>query len=152
MPYLEHRDLINAEDFIEVAKFDEAIQILNDFSENTAITHHEHLSYYILICFSFMKMGKKEKFLDYAENAWQAIQGQKDSLQKLDVYIIKAWSYILEFNRDKALELLLKSENLCKTLTQEPLNNLLKRKADILWCKGVIYASKGVNDKALDYT
>ena len=150
MSYLIHRDLINAEKLIEIAEFDEAFHLLNDFSEKSAITHNEQISYYILMCFLLMKMGKKEKFLDYAEKACQAIQGQKDSLQKLDVNIVKAWSYILEFKHDKSLELLLKSENLCNILTQEPLNILLKRKADILWCMGVNYKSKGVVDKALD--
>ncbi|GAG85337.1 unnamed protein product, partial [marine sediment metagenome] len=151
LSYLENRELINAEKLIEVAKFDEAIQLLNNFSENSAVTHDERISYYILMCFLLMKMGEKEKFLDYAEKAWQAIQGQKDSLQTLDVYIVKAWSYTLEFKNDKALDLLLKSENLCNIVTQEPLNILLRRKADIMWNKSSIYRSKGLLDKALDH-
>lgn len=148
---LELRKLINAKDLIEIGKFNDALQLLIDFSENSAITLFEQISYYILMSFIFIKLGKKEELFEYAEKAYQSSQGQKNSFQLVDVYFVKAISYMWEYKYDKVFELIVKSEKLCNILSQEPLNKLLKRKADVAWINGLFCSAKGNFDKGLDY-
>lgn len=148
---LEHRELVNAKELIEKGKFDEAFQLLNDFGEKKDLSRYERTSYFILMSSIFINLGKKEEMFDYVEKACQAIQGQKNSLQVVDVYLVKITSYLWKFKHDKAFNLILKSENLCNTLTKEPLNELLKRKATIAWLNEIFYSVKGQFDKALDY-
>ena len=147
---LEHIDLINAKELIDLGKFDDALQLLNDFSENSAITPKAQISYYILLCSIFIRLGKKVELLDYIKKACKAIQGQKISSQLVDIYYIKAMSYIWEFKDDEAFNLILKCEKLYTSFTQEPLSVNLKKKADIAWIKALLYSRKGLVDKALD--
>jgi tetratricopeptide (TPR) repeat protein len=109
LSYFEHKELEYARKLIEKGSLREGNQILNDFRENKDISHDDLTLYYILKVSIYTKLGYREEIFDWINKACSAIQGQEESLQKLDVYIVKAISLASKFKFEKALEIFLKS-------------------------------------------
>ncbi|MFX0104555.1 MAG: tetratricopeptide repeat protein [Candidatus Hodarchaeota archaeon] len=150
MSELEPNELVNAKEFIENGKFEKASQVLKDFGESEDISHYEQISYYILMGFLSDKLKDKEKLLDYAEKAYQACQGQEDSLQLVDVYIVKSMAYFSVYKYEEAITLLSQSEKILKSLNLETSKELIKREAEISCRRANIYFMIRDFDKALE--
>lgn len=152
MVYSKPKELIRARELMEKAKFEEALQVLITFKKIENQSIHDQVSYYILMSSIYLRLEKKEEFFEYAKKAFQISQGQKPSLQLLDVYINMAqasnWGGL---EMDKALEFLENCEDLFKNLTQEPSIALDKRKAQIAFIKSQIYDFKNEYDRALKF-
>jgi tetratricopeptide (TPR) repeat protein/tRNA A-37 threonylcarbamoyl transferase component Bud32 len=148
---LEPKELVNAKELIEKGRFSEATQLLNDFSKKEDISDYEQISYYILMSLVSDKLKDEEKLLDYAEKAYQASQGQENSLQLIDAYIVKSMGYFSIYKYEEALALLLQSEKILKSLVLETSNESLKRKAEILNQRANICFMRREFNKALEY-
>ncbi|MFW9772153.1 MAG: tetratricopeptide repeat protein, partial [Candidatus Thorarchaeota archaeon] len=151
MSELEPTELVNAKHFIENGNFGKAFQVLKDFGEKKDISQYEQISYYILMGSLSDKLKEKEKLLDYAERAYQASQGLKDSLQLVDIYIIKSTAYISVYKFEEALKLLLQSEKILKSFNLEASEEHIKRDAEISRLRANIYFIMREFDKALKY-
>ncbi|MFX0137698.1 MAG: tetratricopeptide repeat protein, partial [Candidatus Hodarchaeota archaeon] len=77
--------------------------------------------------------------------------GQKDSLQLIDVYIVKSLAYYSVYKYEEALTLLLQSEEILKSLNFETSKESIKRKAEISCRRANIYFMMREFDKALEY-
>ena len=136
MTHPEPIELIQARKLIEKAKFEEALQVLNSTKKIETLSILDQISLYILKSSIYLRLDKKEEFFKYAKKAFQISQGQKPSLQLLDVYIkmaqVSNWGGL---EMDKALEFLDKCEDIFKNLTQEPPIELVKREAQIVLIK-----------------
>ncbi|MFX0000443.1 MAG: tetratricopeptide repeat protein [Candidatus Hodarchaeota archaeon] len=148
---LESKELVDAKEFIENGRFDEASQVLKNFGERKDISNYEQISYYILMGLLSNKLKDKEKLLDYAEKAYHASEGQKDSLQLVDAYIVKSMAYFSGYKYERALILLLQSEEILKSLDFETSKERIKREAEISCCRANIYFMRREFDKALEY-
>ncbi|MFX0106207.1 MAG: tetratricopeptide repeat protein [Candidatus Hodarchaeota archaeon] len=151
MSYSEPKELINAEKLIEEGKIEEALQLLNDFGKKKDLSYHERISYYTLkslVAFYFLDRNECTK---YAEMAYQESHKLENSLLLLDVYIQMAFSLLFSSKPREASEFIKKSEDLKRILPQELSPELKKRKAYILWCKGVTHHLKGDLEKAKDF-
>ncbi|MFX0048895.1 MAG: tetratricopeptide repeat protein [Candidatus Hermodarchaeota archaeon] len=151
MPELEPKELVNVKEFIENGRFDKASQALKDFGQREDISQYEQIAYYILISFLSDKLKDKEKQLDYAEKAYHASLGQKESLQLVDVYIVKSSAYCSVYKYEEALALLLQSEKMLKSLYLETTIESTKRNAEISCLRAKIYSMMREFDKALEY-
>ncbi|MFX0033429.1 MAG: tetratricopeptide repeat protein [Candidatus Hodarchaeota archaeon] len=151
MSELEPEELVNAKEFIENGKFEEASQVLKGFGERKDISHYERISYYILMGLLSDKLKDKEKLSDYADKAYHASQGQSDSLQLVDVYIVKSTVYLSVYKFEEALTLLLQSEKILKHLQIMSSKEYIKREAEISCLRAKIFFMMREFDKALDF-
>ena len=151
MSHSESRELIQAKILMEQGKFEEALQIADKISKKKDLSHHDKILYYLLKSSLSARLLKKEELLKYAEKAYLESRGQKASLLLCDVYIEMAHAYIWRFKIDKALDLIMKCDDLIKTLSDESILELVKREANIAWIKSGIYETKGEYDYALEY-
>jgi len=151
MSELEPEDLVNAKEFIENGRFSEASQVLKDFGEKKEISHYAQISYYILMGFLYDKLKEQEKLLNYAEKAYYASQGKKDSLQLVDVYIVKSIACFSVHKYEEALTLLLQGEKILKSLNLGTSKESIKRTAEISSRRANVYFIMREFDKALEY-
>lgn len=151
MSELEPKELIIAKEFIENGRFDEASEDLKDFGEKKDISHYEQISYYVLMGYLSDKLKVKDSLLDYAEKAYQASQGEKDSLQMIDVYIVKSMAYFAVHKYEETLTLLLQCEKILKSLNLINSKEHVKREAEISYRRAKIYFMTKDFDKALEY-
>jgi len=151
MSELEPEELVNAKEFIENGKFGKASQVLKDFGERKNISHYEQTSYYILMGQLSDKLKDKERLLDYADKAYHASQGQKDSVQLVDVYLVKSIAHSSVFKYEEALLLLSRSEKIIKSLNLENSNESTKREVKIAYLRANIYFMMREFDKALNF-
>ena len=139
----EPRELIQAEKLVEEGKIEEALQLVNNFGKRKNLPHHERISYYTLKSYLALLFFDRKKNAKYAQIAYQESQKLENSLLLLDVYIQKAFSLIFTSKINELSKFIKKSEDLLKTLPQELSTELTKRKARILWIKGVNFQQKG---------
>ncbi|MHA2391534.1 MAG: tetratricopeptide repeat protein [Promethearchaeota archaeon] len=151
MSDMEPKELDNAKEFIENGRFDEASIVLKDFGKKKDISHYEQISYYILMSLLSDKLKNGEKLLDYAEKAYLESQGQEDSLQLVDVYIVKSMAYFSAYKYEEALTLLVQSEKILESIHFVTSKEPLKRKAEISFRRANIYFMLRKFDKALEY-
>ena len=151
MSDFEAKELLNAKDLIENGRFDQASQVLKDFEQRKDITPHEQLSYYILKGFLSAKLKDNESLQDYAEKAYSASQGQENSLQIVDVYIVKSMAFFSVHKYKEALILLSQSEKILESLNLKTSKELNKRKAEISCIRANIYFMTRDFDKGLEY-
>jgi len=151
MSELEPKEWVNGKEFIENGEFGKASQILKNFGERKDISQYEQISYYILMALLSDKLKDKEKLIYYAEKAYHAIEGQKDSLQLIDAYIVKSMAYFSGYKYEEALTLLLQSEKILKSLNLEMSKEKIKREAEISCRRANIYFMMREFDKALKY-
>ncbi|MDX1797378.1 MAG: protein kinase [Candidatus Lokiarchaeia archaeon] len=151
MSKFKTKELEYAKELIENGRFSKASQVLKDFGERRDITRHEQLSYYILICFLSAKLKDNETLQEYAEKAYSASQGQKNSLQLVDVYIVKSMAFVSLHKHKEALTLLSQSEKILESLNLKASKESNKRKAEISYVRANIYFLTRDFDKALEY-
>lgn len=151
MSDLETKELYNAKELIENGKFSEAYQTLKDFKNKKDITCYEQISYFILMGILSDKLKDKDKLVDYAEKAFQASQGKEDSLQIVDVNIVKSMALFAGYKFEEALELTLKGEKILNSLNLESSKEVIKRQAEISYRRANIYFMKREFDKALEF-
>ncbi|MFW9867653.1 MAG: tetratricopeptide repeat protein [Candidatus Thorarchaeota archaeon] len=150
MSYLS-KDLLHANNLMEEGKFEEAIQVIDNFENREDISLNDKIAYYVLKSSLSFRLFKKDDFLKYAEKAYQESKEQKPSLLLFDAYIEKAHSYIWRLESDKALELIKDCENLLKILNKETPLELFKREANMAWIKSGIYSINNEYDTSLEF-
>ncbi|MFW9829550.1 MAG: tetratricopeptide repeat protein [Candidatus Thorarchaeota archaeon] len=151
MSEFEAKELVHAKELIENGKFSKASQVLKDFGERKDIRQYDQLSYYILMSFLSAKLKDNETLQDYAEKAYYVSQGQENSLQIADVYIVKSMAFFSVHKYEEALTLLSQCEKILETLNLEMLKEPNKRKADISCIRANIYFMKRDFDNALEF-
>lgn len=151
MVYSESEEVIKAFRLMQNGKFEEALQLMNNFEEKEGLSNLEKISCYNLKSSIFFRLSKKEEFFKYAKKVFQACQGKKPSLQLLDAYIEMAQVSISDVQYDKVLDILKMCEDLLKILTQEPPLDLAKREANIDYVKSIFYQYRNEYDRALKY-
>ncbi|MFW9822792.1 MAG: tetratricopeptide repeat protein [Candidatus Thorarchaeota archaeon] len=151
MSHPEPQELIQAEKLIEEGKPEEALHLLNTFVNKKDLSYCERILYYRLrsqIAFYYLD---NEECTKYAEKAYQEGHKLENSLLLLDVYIMMANSLLFSFKANEALKFIKKSEDLLNKLPHEPSIKLKKRKAFILWNKGVNHQLKGEFERAKEF-
>ncbi|MHA2399131.1 MAG: tetratricopeptide repeat protein [Promethearchaeota archaeon] len=148
MFHSENRKLIQAEKLIEEGKIEKARQVLNDFGKNKDAPYLERISYYTLKSRLAFYLIDWDECTKYAEKAYQESQKLENSLLLLDVYIQMTSTFLWQFKTHEESEFIKKSEDLLKTLPKELSKELTKRKAYVLWQKGVYYQQKVEFEKA----
>jgi tetratricopeptide (TPR) repeat protein len=151
MSDLEPKELVKAKESIENGKLTKASQVLKDFGEKKDISQYDQISYYVLMGFLSDKLKDKEQLLNYAEKAYQASQEQQDSLQLVDVFIVKSMANFSVYKYEEALTLLSQCEKILKSLNLETSKEHTKRKAEISCRRANIYFMTREFDKALEY-
>jgi len=150
MVYSESEELIQAYRLMQDGKFEEALQLMNKFEEKEGLSLLEKISCYTLKSAVFANMGKKEEFIKFATMAFQISQGQEPNLQLLDAYLEMAHASIFDWKRDIARDLIIKSGEIIKNLTQEPLTELDRRKSYLAYLKAILCAYKGEYERAVE--
>lgn len=135
----------------EEGKYDEALRLLENFDVKESITDNILLSYYLLKSSLLNKIGSYKKSFKLAEKAYEKSQELKSNLQSIDALNIMANALIWQFSLDNAFDLIVTSENLLKTCTQESSNVISQKKALIAYNKGLNYFFKSNLDQSLQY-
>jgi len=151
MSYSDPKELIRARKLIEEAKFEEALQLVNEFGEKKDLSSDEQISYYTLKSILAGFFFNKIECLEYAEKAYHASGKLENSLLLLDVYIQMANGLGWHLKTNEANEFIQKSEELLKILPQEPSTELIKRRATIMWLKGYQYRQRGDYEKEKEF-
>lgn len=145
------RELFNAKELIENGEFDKASQALQDFGKKKDLSQYEQISYYILMGILSDKLKDGEKLLDFADKAYHDSLGQENSLQLVDVYNVKSMALFSAYKYEEALTLLLRSEEILKSLNLENSDEFTKREAEISFRRANIYFMMRDFDKAIKY-
>ncbi|MFX1324652.1 MAG: tetratricopeptide repeat protein [Promethearchaeota archaeon] len=145
------KELAKAKEFIENGEFEKASQVLQDFGKKKDISQYDRISYYILMGILSDKFKDGAKLLDFADKAYHESQGQKNSLQSVDVYNVKSMALFSVHKYDESLTLLLKSEGILKSLNFESSDESTKREAEISFRRASNYFMMRDFDNALKY-
>ncbi|MHA2051654.1 MAG: tetratricopeptide repeat protein [Promethearchaeota archaeon] len=151
MSHSEHKELIQIEKLLEEGKLEKALQLLNEFGKKEDLSHRERIAYYRLKSLVANYFLDRNECRKYAEKAYQESKKLENSLLLLDVYIQMGTALLWNFKTSEASKFIKKSEDLLKTLPQEFSTELRKRKAYILWHKGIYYRQKGDLEKGIEY-
>ena len=141
--YSKPKELSDVGQLIDKGKLEEALQKLNKLEEKEDLTSYDKISCHILKSSLKFELGNYKDALKFAEQACRESQELRDYLHLFDAYNVKTFVIHWGFGwTDKALDLIAKSEDLLKTLSQEPPIELKKREAFLAFNKGYAYLEK----------
>jgi tetratricopeptide (TPR) repeat protein len=150
MPDSRPEELIEAEKLIYKAKFDEALQLINEFEEKEALTPNDQLLVMLLKGRLYEYQRRPGKSVKIGEEAYQMSQKLGKVSETIDALLLK--SLIVFFRSpDDALEPILEAEKLLNAHVEKPSSVLSRQKANILYRKSRIYYLKADSDHALEF-
>ena len=149
------KELAQAKQFIIEGKFEESLQLLNDFEERRNNSLHDIVSCHLIKCNLFLHQGLFKKLVKFAEQTYEESLGLEKSILSVDALIFMAKSLISSFNIKPANKIIKQGEQLLATLTEELVINKNRREAHIGNLKGMIsdpfFTPKGDVDLAFKY-
>ncbi|MFX1534732.1 MAG: tetratricopeptide repeat protein [Promethearchaeota archaeon] len=167
--------IVQVEKLLYEGKFNEALQIVNTVEKDNTLTTDDRLTCQLLKGTLLNKQGKFEEALQIANKVLQESQSLGKALQTIDAVFIMADAYIVLGRFNEALETLLQGEKTLKRVRQKESSKSIlrrffsfrqaekvdkkkespeeigRRKARLLYHKGVIYMRKGDLEQASDY-
>ena len=152
MQFSKNKKLNKAELLKNEGKYKEALQVLNDLEEKVNLPPHERLTCQLLKSTCLNRLGQDEDALKLSRQVYQESKRLGNLHQSLDASIEMAEALGFLGRLDEGSEIIDRSENLLKRITQEPLKELVRRKASIAYLKGFFYLDKGEFDLSLQLT
>jgi len=135
---------------IKDGKLEDARHFFKKFIKKKELSPTELISYFILKSSLSIYFFQVPDHLKYAEKAYQKRHNLSISLLLVDAYIHKANALMWKFKSRDSFKILEKAENLLKMLTNESLQELMERKASILYTRGFNYYDLNEIDNALE--
>ncbi len=140
-----------AEELIDKGQFYEALQIL------TNLITRKHPSPELIVSYNYLKsvclnmLGQDEEALQITQEIYQRYKETKNFLGMLKSSMIIAESLAWLGKQEKALEVILNSDNLLKKILKLQSSTQGSMKATFFSIRGMVYARKGEFDKAIYY-
>ncbi len=146
-------ELIRVEELICEAKFDEALEILENFEVKRTITQKYLLSALILKGRIYYYMYQGKKAIQIGERVYKESQEMGDICLIIDALLLKADPNVLkDLGRGMdAVKYVLEAEKKFKKIEKNSSSNYMLRKASILSRKAYIYSFIGNARKALRF-
>lgn len=147
----EPTELIQAKKFVEEGKYNKALILLENFEEREKNTNSSLLSHRLLKSSILNNVGNYKDAFQYAEQAYQVSQDLKSDLQSIDALLNMSFALTMELSLDKAFDLIVQSEDLLKTCSNESLIVIKQKQASIDYIKGLFYFYKNDADRGIKY-
>jgi len=138
MSHSDPKELAQARQFIIEGKFEESLQLLNDFEERRNNSLHDIVSCHLIKCDLVQHQELFKKLVKLAEQTYKESLGLKKSILSVDALIFMARGLIHSLNVKQAKMITKQAEELLATLTEESVINKTRREANILHLKGFI--------------
>ena len=146
----EVKELNQAKQLIYEGKFDDALQLMNNFEEMGEYSLQDLVSWHLLQCYMFLQQFAFKELIELAEQTYKESLGLGKSLLSVDALYYMGLALTGIFNIKKADDIIKQGEDLLKTLTNEPLKDYKKREANIAFLKGMVYISPGAERRDPD--
>lgn len=150
MIYSNIKEFIKAEQLKDEGKYIEALQIVSNIEKKGNLKPVEQFKCLLLKSTCLNRLGQRKKALKFAQQAYQKSQKQERDLELIDASIEMAEALEELGKIDKAFDIIIKCENLLKTITQCSVKELKQREASLTFIKGIIYHEKSELDRALE--
>ncbi len=151
MQFSKIKKLNEAEELKNQGKFKEALRVITKLEKKADLPFQEKLSCQLLKSTCLNRLGQNEDALKVSEHIYQETKRLGNPLQTLDASIEIAEALLFLGRLDRSFEIIDRSENLLKTITQEPSKETMQRKASLSYLKGFFYSEKGELDLALQF-
>jgi len=112
-------ELIQAEQFIDEGKLDDAFTLLNDYEQKEGLNNHDTASCHLLQCQILFWQGKPKELIKHAKQAYEESDGLENNFLKADSLLLMVNALIRLDRFDKASDLIKQGEELIKTIPQE---------------------------------
>ncbi|MFX0030926.1 MAG: tetratricopeptide repeat protein [Candidatus Hodarchaeota archaeon] len=128
-------ELSFAQQLIKECNFNDALKLVNNLEELNTLTPEEQLSIHVLKSSLLVELQNYGDALNYSEQAFRESQELKDNLYLFDTYINQI-QILIDFREfQNAFDLILKSEDLLKDISEEMKIDPTNRKANLFWVK-----------------
>ncbi|MEE9376479.1 MAG: tetratricopeptide repeat protein [Candidatus Lokiarchaeia archaeon] len=149
------KELILVKQLIDEGKSEKAIQLMNNFEEMGEHTLYEIVSCHLLKCELLHQQGRYEDLVKFAEQTYKESLELGKSLLTIDALYFRIIALIQLYRIEEASDTITQGEELLKTLTKELPTDYKKRKASLVWVKGMsnnkFYNQNGDVDIALEH-
>ncbi|MFX1532544.1 MAG: tetratricopeptide repeat protein [Promethearchaeota archaeon] len=142
-------ELIRVEELICEAKFDETLEMIEEFELKSHPTQKERLSVLIIKGRIYNYKYKWNKAVDIGEQVYKESQEIGDTTLIIDALLLKSNPQNPYINLDNSLKYVLEAEKKNKKIDKSLSSDYMRRKASILLCKAKIYLPTGLYKKAL---
>ncbi len=144
------QELNNAEKLMNDGKYNEVLPILDNLDEE-ALTPSDQLACHLLQSSILNKLGYYQDSYKIGEQAYQESQNLKSYFQSIDALVNMSFALVWLGDFEKAENLMVKSENLLKSLTHESSIDIEQREASIAYVNTAISWFKGDMNQAIEY-
>ena len=146
-------ELIRVEELICEAKFDDALELIENFEVKRTSTQKNKLSALILKGRIYNYMYQRKKAVQIGERVYKESQEIGDTSLTIDALVLKAAPGVLKYlgRPEDALKYVLEAEKKFKKIDKNLSSNYMHRKASILSSKALIYSFIGNYRKALRF-
>ncbi len=142
------KELILIKQLIDDGKNDKAAQVMKDFEETSELTLHEIVLCHLLKCELLFQQGPYEDLVKVAEQTYKESLELGKSLFSVDALYFKTLALIYLYRIEEASDTITQGEELLKTLPNKLSMDYKKRKARLVFVKGVSY-NKFYNQMAM---
>jgi tetratricopeptide (TPR) repeat protein len=153
MPPSESEELAQARQCIIEGKFEECLQLINDFEKRKNNSLDDIVSCHLVKCNLLLHQGLFEELVKFAEQTYKESLGLEKSILSVDILIIMANALILIFDLTRAKKIIEQVQELLASLTDEPAIDKNLRDARLVYLKTLIlnpyYSPKGDVELAL---
>ena len=139
MPHSESKELIKAKELVNEGKFNEVLQLMENFEKMEDISRYNLVLWHLLKCDILVQQGEYIKLNELAEQTYKESLGLAKSLVSVDALYYWALALMFSRNLEKTEEIIKQGDELLKTLTQELPNDLKQREANLEYLKGWLY-------------
>ena len=139
MSHTESKELIKAKKLVNEGKFNEVLQLMENFEKMEDISRYNLVLWHLLKCDILVQQGAYIKLNELAEQTYKESLGLAKSLVSVDALYYWALALMFSRNLEKTEEIIKQGDELLKTLTQELPNDLKQREANLEYLKGWLY-------------
>lgn len=129
-------ELIHAKYLVNNGKFDEALEVINNFEETGKHNLHEIVSCYLIKCELLYQQGLLEDLVNFAELTYNESLKLGKSLLTVDALYFKALGLIWLYRIEDATEIIKQGEELLKLIPNKLTTDYKKRKGRLIWITG----------------
>ncbi|MFX1567202.1 MAG: tetratricopeptide repeat protein [Promethearchaeota archaeon] len=148
-------ELVLIKQFIDEGKNESALQLIDNFEEKGKFTHYEIISSHLLKCEILNLQGQYEDLVKFAEQTYKESLELGRNLLSIDALMWLTVALIQLYRIEEASDVIMQGEELLKTMKEEVPTDYKKRKARIIWVKGMynnqFYNPNGDIDIALEH-
>jgi len=145
----KRKELLVAQELMDKGEYKEGLLLLNDFEEKEEVTNEDLHSYYFLKSSLLLEIRNFKEAQKYAHLAYEESQKLGDNLKIVDTLILM--SKVLVRQPNDCLNVVVRAENLIKTISPELGTNLKQKEASLAWVKSWAYFFNGDSIKSLKF-